>query len=95
MGTQTNNSNHNPQFKFSIPGNTLGALRHEFSKLKFNHKMEPVCTGYPSDLDAEYTDEEFNYDQKKLDLALDNDPCIKKDSIRIKDSLRMLEIYAM
>jgi hypothetical protein len=57
--------------------------------------MEPVCTGYPSDLDAEYTDEEYNYDQKKLDLALDNDPCIKKDSIRIKDSLKMLEIYAL
>ncbi|CDW74407.1 UNKNOWN [Stylonychia lemnae] len=94
IGTIPNNSN-NPQFKFSIPSQPLTVLKHEFSKLKFNNKMEPICTGYPSDVEAEYTDEEFHYDQKKIDLALDNDPIIKKDSIRIKDSLKLLEIYAL
>lgn len=49
--------------------------------------MRPDCNGYPDDVDVEYTDEEFNYDQIKLDLALESDPCLSKDRIRIKDTL--------
>lgn len=57
--------------------------------------MRPDCNGYPSDYEVEYTDEEFNYDQTKLDLALECDPCLSKDSIRIKDSFKLLEIHAL
>ena len=43
----------------------------------------------------QYTEELFDYDSKKLELALDREPDVTKDRVSFKDSLKLLEVYSL
>lgn len=70
-------------------------LEHEFSRLKYETDGRGDFNGYPDDLDVDYTEEEFDYKQVKLDLAIDGDPFLTKDKVRHKESLKLLEINVL
>ena len=73
----------------------MNLLEHEFSRLKYETDGKGDFNGYPDELDGEYTLEEFDYNQVKLDLAVDGDPFITKDRVKHKESLKLLEINAL
>ena len=69
-------------------------MRHEFSHAKFDENLKPDFKGYPEDPNETYTEDQFDYDQKKLDLTIDRVPDVTKDKVNPKETLKFLEIYA-
>lgn len=90
-----NNQQHNAQFKYNIPASSFNLLQHEFSRLKYDPDGKGDFKGFPDEIDVEYSEEEFDYDQVKLDLTVEGDPFITKDKVNPKETLKLLEINAL
>lgn len=57
--------------------------------------MKPDFNGYPEILNELYTEEVFEYDSRKLELALDRVNDVTRDRINFKDTLKLLEVHAL
>ena len=57
--------------------------------------MKPDFRGYPSQMEEEYTEDEFNYDEKKTLLVINNDLEVYQDRIDFKETIKTVTVKAL
>ena len=57
--------------------------------------MKPDFRGYPSQMEEEYTEDEFNYDEKKTLLVINNDLEVYQDKIDFKETIKTVTVKAL
>jgi hypothetical protein len=70
-------------------------LRHDFSALKYDDKLEPDFKGYPDEIAESYVEDVLDYSKTRLSLVLDRDHNVTKDRVNFKDSLKTVEVAAI
>ena len=75
-------------------------MKHAFTEMKFRENnsggINADFSGVAnSDQGEEFVNEVLNYNEKKLDLAVDRVPDVTKETISFKETMMMLELHAV
>jgi hypothetical protein len=75
-------------------------MKHSFTEMKFreitNGGINSDFSGIvSSDEGEDFCNEVLNYNEKKLDLAVDRVPDVTKDTVSFKETMMLLELHAV